>query len=141
MSYQDVQVAPPMDSHFKDAANTATMTPEMVQKVAVSPTANFNAAAPQGYNPEGTPSVGVNQNPELLAQVENAALLAQVQPQVSGLGADIFGACCSGLEKAIEPVQEIVAPQPANLPTAPEVPQMKYTLPEPGMVGPGGMAA
>lgn len=139
---------------FEDAAKTTQMSPQKVNEVAVSQTANFNNVVGQPYLLQPTQQANINAapgqpepnqpNPNLLAQVENSALLKQVQPQVSGLGADIFGACCKGLEQAIQPVQEMVAPpQPANVPEPPV--QKTYTaeleMNKFSPAGPGGMAA
>ena len=146
------EIAPPMDIHFNDAVNTVQMSPEQVQKASLSHTANFNNVVGPQYGIQAL-QANVNaapgqselhqQNPELLAQVENAALLQQIQPQPSGLGAELFGACCKGIEQAIQPVQEMVVPQPANVPEPPV--QKTYTaeleMNKFSPAGPGGMAA
>ena len=109
----------------------------------------FQMAAPafEPLQPNSQQDVTVNFDAQqLLTGCENAGMLQDVQPQVTGLGAELFGAACDGISTVTTEVNADFL-QPMNVPaptpvldTSLQPEDVKYTLahdnvapPAPGM--------
>lgn len=143
MSLTDLQVAAP-EYMSPDVVATASpdiknsfanvMTPAEV-KQSPSHSANFNNAVHANINAKPVVGAdnkvsGIQVDPTLVDSVERIGADVNMcqSPAMGSAVSEIFGAGCAALEKTIQPVQELVQPEPQVVPDTSLQPQdVKYT--------------